>query len=177
MARTPRNRLSGLSWTELDQPLSRTTHPPSLPGPEVSLHASPAMCPQERFAPAWYSGCCVMYHLVSITCIAINVHVHANILSRIYTYAYISLLDSLFSCVSLFQDVVSGRHRAGKLGLGGAVGRHDPNSPHEGGGCRRVSTCWVIRLSPVPVIVVVEVVKHSCKKNNEIGRASCRERV
>ena len=53
---------------------------------------------------------------------------------------------------------MSGRHRAGKLGLGGAVGRHDPNSPHEGGGCRHVSTCWVIRLSPVEVIVVVVVV-------------------
>ena len=57
--------------------------------------------------------------------------------------------DSLFSRVSLFQDVVSGRHRAGKLGLGGAVGRHDPNSPHEVGGCRRVSTCWLIRTVPV----------------------------
>ena len=53
---------------------------------------------------------------------------------------------------------MSGRHRVGKLGLGGAVGRHDPNSPHEGGGDRRVSTCWVIRLSPDEVIVVVVVV-------------------
>ena len=42
--------------------------------------------------------------------------------------------------------------------MGGAVGRHDPNSPHKGGGSRHVSTCWVIRLSPVEVIVVVVVV-------------------